>query len=139
MADIPRCCALLSLFALLSACSRQSEPAGHGANDGHGHGEAKAHTETKDGVVMCTEHNVPEAQCGICKPQLAGTLKIGESAKVRLASNESANIAGVRCGCMGSERISPAARSLTRGAGTQFDPALVARFEEMLRGAEVPA
>jgi len=79
----------------LSACSRQSEPAGHGADDGHGHGEAKAHTETKDGVVMCSEHNVPEAQCGICKPQLAGTLKPGESAKVRLAANDSAAIAGV--------------------------------------------
>ena len=86
---------LVAAVAALSACSRQSEPAGHGADDGHGHGEAKAHTETKDGVVMCSEHNVPEAQCGICKPQLAGTLKPGESAKVRLAANDSAAIAGV--------------------------------------------
>jgi len=86
---------LVAAVALLSACSRQSEPAGHGADDGHGHGAAKAHTETKDGVIMCTEHGVPEAQCGICKPQLAGTLKPGESAKVRLAANDSAAIAGV--------------------------------------------
>lgn len=87
---------LVAAVALLTACSKQSEPAGHGTDDGHGHGEAKAHTETKDGVTMCTEHGVPEAQCGICKPQLAGTLKPGESAKVRLASNDSAGIAGVQ-------------------------------------------
>ncbi|MEK7678180.1 MAG: hypothetical protein AAB676_20305, partial [Verrucomicrobiota bacterium] len=87
---------LVAAVALLTACSKQSEPAGHGADDGHGHGEAKAHTETKDGVLMCAEHGVPEAQCGICKPQLAGTLKPGESAKVRLAANDSADIAGVQ-------------------------------------------
>lgn len=92
---------LVAAVALLSACSKQSESAAHGEDDGHGHGpgghgEANAHTETKDGVVMCTEHNVPEAQCGICKPQLAGTLKPGESAKVRLAANDSAAIAGVQ-------------------------------------------
>jgi len=92
---------LLAAMALVTACSKQSEPAGHGADDGHGHGagghgEATAHTATKDGVVMCTEHNVPEAQCGICKPQLAGTLKPGESAKVRLPANDSAAIAGVQ-------------------------------------------
>ena len=89
---------LVAAVALLSACSKQSEPAGHDDHAGHNHGEAKAHTETKDGVVMCTEHNVPEAQCGICKPQLAGTLRPGESAKVRLAASDSANIAGVQTG-----------------------------------------
>jgi cobalt-zinc-cadmium efflux system membrane fusion protein len=88
--------AALAVFA--AGCDKKeahSEDDGHGHN-ACGHGEAKAHTETKDGVVMCTEHNVPEAQCGICKPQLAATLKPGESAKVRLASNDSAGIAGVQ-------------------------------------------
>lgn len=85
-------------LALFAGCKKQE---GHGTDDGHGHGvgghgEAKAHTETKDGVTMCTEHGVPEAQCGICKPQLAATLKPGESAKVRLASKDSATIAGVQ-------------------------------------------
>lgn len=90
----------VAAVALLTACSKQSESAGHRENDGHNHGEAggeaKAHPETKNGVGMCTEHNVPEAQCGICKPQLAGTLKPGESAKVRLAASDSAAIAGVQ-------------------------------------------
>ena len=87
---------ILAAAALLTACSKQSEPAGHSEDDGHGHGAATAHTETKDGVTMCTEHNVPEAQCGICKPQLAATLKPGESAMVRLAAKDSADIAGVQ-------------------------------------------
>ena len=84
----------LAAMSLLTACSR--EPAGHGSDDGHGHGESKGHTETKEGVTICTEHNVPEAQCGICKPQLATTLKPGESAKIRLGDKDSAAIAGVQ-------------------------------------------
>jgi len=87
---------LTAAAALLTACSRQTEPAGHDDHADHNHGEAKAHTVTRDGVVMCTEHNVPEAQCGICKPELAAALKTGESAKVRLASADSAGIAGVQ-------------------------------------------
>ena len=69
--------ALVAAVALLSACSKQSESAAHGADDGHGHGagEAKAHVVTKDGVAMCTEHGVPEAQCAVCKPDLAAKLK----------------------------------------------------------------
>ena len=62
----------------------------------HDHGGEAAHTTTVDGVEMCTEHNVPEAQCGICKPQLAGQLKPGESMKVRLPSPESAKIVGIQ-------------------------------------------
>lgn len=47
-------------------------------------------------VLMCKEHGVPEGECGICRPELAGKLKPGEGAKVRLASSESAGIAGVQ-------------------------------------------
>lgn len=45
---------------------------------------------------MCVEHGVPEAQCAVCKPELAGTLKPGESLKVRLPSTNSTSIVGVR-------------------------------------------
>jgi len=84
---------LLLTIVLLAACSRQNEPDAHGEHDGHGHGEA--HTETRDGVLMCTEHGVPEDSCGICNPGLAATLKPGGSAKIRLPSSDSAAIAGV--------------------------------------------
>jgi cobalt-zinc-cadmium efflux system membrane fusion protein len=88
--------AAVAAVALLTACSKQSEPAGHGADDGHGHGKAANESKDASGKKMCPEHNVPVEECGICRPQLAGTLKPGESAKVRLASNDSAGIAGVQ-------------------------------------------
>lgn len=86
---------LVAALAFLTACSKQGESAGHGADDGHGHGEAKAHTETKDGVEMCAEHGVPEAECAVCKPHLADKLRPGESLKVRLPSTNSVAIVGV--------------------------------------------
>lgn len=85
--------------ALLSAGCKKQES--HAADDGHGHGpgghgEAKAHTETKDGVLMCAEHGVPEAECAVCKPGLAANLKPGENLKVRLPSTNSLGIVGVQ-------------------------------------------
>lgn len=85
--------AAVAAVALFTGCKK---PEGHAADDGHGHGEAKAHTETKDGVVMCSEHGVPEAQCAVCKPDLAAKLKPGESMKVRLPSTNSTSIVGVQ-------------------------------------------
>ncbi len=92
---------MAAAVVLLAACSKQSQQAEHGADDGHGHGpgghgEAKAHTETKDGVVMCAEHGVPEAECAVCKPDLAARLKPGESMKLRLPSMNSTAIVGVQ-------------------------------------------
>jgi cobalt-zinc-cadmium efflux system membrane fusion protein len=87
---------VVAAMALLAACSKQNEPAGHDEHAGHTHGEAAAETKDASGKKMCPEHNVPADECGICKPQLAATLKTGESAKVRLASNDSAGIAGVQ-------------------------------------------
>jgi cobalt-zinc-cadmium efflux system membrane fusion protein len=84
------CVAALTLWA---GCRKGPEQT---VDDGHGHGQAQAHTEVKDGVTMCTEHGVPEAQCGICKPELAGQLTAGEALKVRLPSAESARIVDIR-------------------------------------------
>lgn len=80
--------AALILF-VSTGCTKSDSGAAAGAEAAH------AHTVVKDGVVYCTEHNVPEAQCGICKPQLAPTLKPGEALQLRLAATDSAAIAGV--------------------------------------------
>jgi len=90
--------AAIVAVALFAGCKKQDGPA---VDDGHGHsssahGEAKAHVVTKDGVAMCAEHGVPEAQCAVCKPDLAAKLKPGESMKVRLPSTNSTAIVGVQ-------------------------------------------
>ncbi len=87
---------LLAVVALLAACSKPGEPAGHDDHAGHQHGAAAAETKDASGPKICTEHNVPLEECGICRPQLALTLKPGQSAKVRLAAKDSAGIAGVQ-------------------------------------------
>ncbi len=46
-------------------------------------------------VLLCDEHNLPEHECGICHPDLANTLPVGESLAIRLASKRSAELAGV--------------------------------------------
>lgn len=45
--------------------------------------------------LMCTEHGVAEAECGICHPELAAGLTAGEGLKVRLTSDHSASRAGM--------------------------------------------
>ena len=88
--------AALTAVALFAGCKKQET---HTEDDGHGHGpggHGPAHTESKDGVVMCAEHGVPEAQCAVCKPDLAANLKPGESMKVRLPSTNSTSIVGVQ-------------------------------------------
>jgi len=87
--------ALAAAVVLWAGCSRQAESEAHGSHDGHGHAEATAHTETRDGVLMCTEHGVPEAQCAVCNPDRAAALQPGESLKVRLPSTNSAAMVGV--------------------------------------------
>jgi cobalt-zinc-cadmium efflux system membrane fusion protein len=75
---------------LLAGCGKPPNLAGHG------HEEATAHAQTKDGVVMCAEHGVPESQCAVCSPDLTGKLKPGQSMKVRLPSTNSTSIVGVQ-------------------------------------------
>ena len=89
---------LVAARGAADACSKQSEPAGHGADDGHGHGEAKAHTETKDRRAedVHRAQRAAEANAASANRNWRGHLKPGESAKVRLAANDSAAIAGVQ-------------------------------------------
>ena len=87
---------LTATLALLPACSRESSHEGHD-HEGHGHAKHENSDEAKPGEQkMCGEHNVPEAECGICKPDKIAKLKPGESLQLRLASPDSATLAGVQ-------------------------------------------
>jgi membrane fusion protein, heavy metal efflux system len=88
-------CPVAIALALLASCSRPSEPAGHSEHEDHNQATGGTEAKAVSGSKMCPEHNLPLAECGICKPDLAGTLKVGESAKVRLAGVDSAAVAGV--------------------------------------------
>jgi membrane fusion protein, heavy metal efflux system len=89
----------LTLLALLTACSRQTEEhAGHAHSTDHSPATADSPSGNASGQKMCSEHRVPLEECGICRPQLAATLKSGESAKIRLAAADSAAMAGVQTG-----------------------------------------
>ena len=88
------CSLTLGSVLLLLGCNR-SEVATDAHGHEHGAGEASGHVVTKDGVPMCTEHGVPEAECAVCKPDLAAKLKPGESLKVRLPSTNSAALVGI--------------------------------------------
>ncbi len=88
----------IAALTLLVSCNKHEENSAEGGHAGHdhsSHGEAKAHTATKGGVLMCSEHNVPEAECAVCKPDLLAALKPGESMKVRLPSQNSAGLVGI--------------------------------------------
>jgi len=83
---------LLAVAFALTGCSKHEE-------SGHDHDHAGHQHAAKDGDTgkrMCGEHNVPEAECGICNPDVAAKLKPGEALKVRLPSADSAALAGAQ-------------------------------------------
>jgi cobalt-zinc-cadmium efflux system membrane fusion protein len=57
------------------------EPASSGSH-GHDH-------DSPEAGDWCADHRLPETECGICQPQLAATLRPGESLKVRLPAADS--------------------------------------------------
>ena len=99
---------LLAMLALLLVaamtvvgCSKSAEHADTDAHAGHDHAHAKpaqpgATPAAATERLMCTEHGVPEDECGICHPELATKLKPGEGVKVRLPATDSAAIVGVQ-------------------------------------------
>ncbi len=79
----------------------------HGEHDGHDHGPAqKPAADSHDdhdhgsaaGGLFCKEHNLPEAECGNCRPDALASIPVGEGLKVRFASNASISKAGVEVG-----------------------------------------
>lgn len=93
----------LALVAVLigSGCSQKDDAAATGSrheqtSEASHDGKPDAdHAQSDSGQKICSEHNVPLAECGICRPQALALLKVGESMKLRLASSNSASLAGV--------------------------------------------
>jgi membrane fusion protein, heavy metal efflux system len=100
MPNTPLCPISLPLVAALTlvmcssarATAAEAEPpTRHASGNPAPTSEAKPASTAK----MCTEHNLPEAECGICHPEMAAKLKPGEGSKVRLPAADSASIVGV--------------------------------------------
>jgi cobalt-zinc-cadmium efflux system membrane fusion protein len=66
-----------------------SAPAHSEEPSAHQHGDGCDHSTDATGAVYCGEHDLYEAECGICQPGLACELKPGEGLKIRLPSEES--------------------------------------------------
>lgn len=54
-----------------------------------------ATTASAKSDIYCNEHRVSEMDCGICQPERAAKLAVGDSLLVRLASERSADLAGL--------------------------------------------
>jgi cobalt-zinc-cadmium efflux system membrane fusion protein len=88
--------ALVAALALAVGCSKQQEPAAHAehGNDSPAKTEVAAATPAS-GKKICSEHGLPEDECGICHPERAAKLKPGEGSKVRLLAADSGALVGV--------------------------------------------
>jgi membrane fusion protein, heavy metal efflux system len=75
--------------------SREAAAAEPQAGNVTGHTESAGETKTVTAGKACSEHGLPEADCGICHPELAAKLKPGEGTKVRMPAADSARIVGV--------------------------------------------
>ncbi len=87
----------VAALTILMCGSARSQAAGAGAQAGHddGHAAGSAETGAASSTKMCTEHSLPEAECGICHPERAAKLKPGQGSKVRLPAADSASLVGV--------------------------------------------
>jgi cobalt-zinc-cadmium efflux system membrane fusion protein len=72
------------------------QASGRESGNNSGAEQAQASSEQKPGGLFCKEHGVYEIECGICQPDLAGTMEPGANLKIRFASDQSAQKAGVR-------------------------------------------
>jgi cobalt-zinc-cadmium efflux system membrane fusion protein len=88
----------LALAVILTGCHRQMSPLEDDDHDhtGHAHAAADANHAHGDGSGMCVEHDVPEAECAVCRPDEILGLQPGAGLKVRLPSTNSTAIVGVR-------------------------------------------
>ncbi len=87
--------AVLTLTLSIGALQR-AEAAAPDEHAGHAEGRAESASEARPASApkMCSEHGLPERECGICHPEIAAKLKPGEGTKVRLPAADSAAIVG---------------------------------------------
>jgi len=97
----------LALAGIGAALAAGCKPSADGQDDhdhaGHSHGPASSTLaaagsgeSSSGGKAFCAEHGVPEAECGVCRPETAATLQPGEGLKVRLPSTNSAALVGIQ-------------------------------------------
>jgi membrane fusion protein, heavy metal efflux system len=88
---------LVAALTILTCWSARGKAAAPETNAGHAGDNLGSATGPKpaSAAKVCTEHGLPEAECGICHPELAAKLKPGEGSKIRLPAADSASIVGV--------------------------------------------
>src|SRR5512135_1968204 len=86
------CFCTAAALALATECSIAQASAGQTE---HEPATPVAAASAAPGKKMCSEHGLPEEECGICHPELAAKLKPGEGTKVRLPAADSAQLVGV--------------------------------------------
>lgn len=96
--------------ALLLAAFAAAEPALASQDHDH-HDHAPAESGGQGSEPFCHEHRLLEAECGICHPELAADRTPGQGLKIRLASEQSAEKAGVRTARPETGRIADAIES----------------------------
>lgn len=87
--------ALVAALTVLMCGSLRSGAAEAEGKTGHSSGAPASETKATPARKMCSEHGLPEEECGICHPEIAAKLKPGEGSKVRLPAADSASIVGV--------------------------------------------
>jgi len=88
---------LVAALTILMCAYAPGEAAEAKPQAGAPDGTTKTASEPKPGAgtKMCTDHNLPESECGICHPERAAALKPGEGSKVRMPAADSASLVGV--------------------------------------------
>jgi cobalt-zinc-cadmium efflux system membrane fusion protein len=92
---------------------------------------AAGEQKSAEGGLYCKEHDVKERECGICQPGLASSLQPGESLKVRFASDQSAEKAGIRVGSPQAAEVTP---SVSVYCQTEYNLNALAKITPLVDG-----
>jgi cobalt-zinc-cadmium efflux system membrane fusion protein len=84
-----------SANALLAAATIMLFSPAAGAEAQAAHTDHEGQPKPGAAQKMCTEHNLPEKECGICHPDAAARLKPGQGTRIRLPARDSATLVGV--------------------------------------------